>query len=286
MNDRLQRKCFIASAGFHLSLAAILLVGPAFLSSKKSEPTQRIEFTPDSVIEAALAGGGSPNAHPPAPPQPPTPESYPPAQPPTPQPRQPVQPPEPPRPVTPARDPAETRTEKKRPNVSLTEVTRPKNNTPTPRRPTTNSESQSDAADERAKQIAGAAKSAARAVRSGTSSSTTVSMPEGPGGGGPSYASYNSEVQRVYKLRYDAFLLAAGDIAEEQASVEVSVTIKRDGNVVSTRIVSPSVNPALNRLVQRVLDAVTFIRAFPEGATDSQRTLNIIFDLKPKRIAG
>jgi hypothetical protein len=32
--NRLNQKCFVGSAGFHLLLMVILLVGPAFLSSK------------------------------------------------------------------------------------------------------------------------------------------------------------------------------------------------------------------------------------------------------------
>ena len=35
--NRLQKKCFIASAGFHLLLAVILLIGPGFLPSKNSQ---------------------------------------------------------------------------------------------------------------------------------------------------------------------------------------------------------------------------------------------------------
>jgi len=34
------------------------------------------------------------------------------------------------------------------------------------------------------------------------------------------------------------------------------------------------------------LDAVTFIRPFPEGSTDPQRTFTIVFDLKPQRAIG
>jgi len=60
----------------------------------------------------------------------------------------------------------------------------------------------------------------------------------------------------------------------------------RDGTVISGKVVNSSGNAALNKLVKRVLDAVTFIAPFPEGAKDSQRTFNIIFDLKPTKAIG
>src|SRR5258708_26108377 len=71
--NRLQKKCFIVSAGVHLLLFVILLVGPAFLSSKShSEDVQALDFYPSKLIDAAFAGGGNRNAKPPAPIQPPS----------------------------------------------------------------------------------------------------------------------------------------------------------------------------------------------------------------------
>src|SRR6266446_9144390 len=70
--SRLQKKCFIVSAGVHLLLFIILLVGPAFLSSKShSEDVQTLDFYPSKLIDAAFAGGGNPKAKPPAAIQPP-----------------------------------------------------------------------------------------------------------------------------------------------------------------------------------------------------------------------
>src|SRR5258705_13957625 len=71
--SRLQKKCFIVSAGVHLLLFIILLVGPAFLSSKShSEDVQALDFYPSKLIDAALMGGGNRNAKPPVPIQPPS----------------------------------------------------------------------------------------------------------------------------------------------------------------------------------------------------------------------
>src|SRR5438034_11031656 len=64
--SRLQKKCFIVSAGVHLLLLIILLVCPAFLSSKThSEDVQALPFYPSKLIDAALMGGGNRNAKPP-----------------------------------------------------------------------------------------------------------------------------------------------------------------------------------------------------------------------------
>src|SRR5438309_1690763 len=64
--NRLHKKCVIASTGFHLLLALILVVGPAFLSSKeKAEDLQIIDFVPSKLIDANMSGGGNPNAKPP-----------------------------------------------------------------------------------------------------------------------------------------------------------------------------------------------------------------------------
>src|SRR5262249_35299889 len=81
--NRFQKKCFIVSMGLHLLLAVILIVGPAFLSSRGNEQAVTpIDFIPVKVVEGAITGGGNPNANPPppAPPAPPTPVTPPPQQ--------------------------------------------------------------------------------------------------------------------------------------------------------------------------------------------------------------
>ncbi len=61
--NRLQKKCFIASTGLHLTLSLVLLVGPAFLSPKSQQQNvPLIDFVPAKLIESSLAGGGNPNA--------------------------------------------------------------------------------------------------------------------------------------------------------------------------------------------------------------------------------
>lgn len=113
-------------------------------------------------------------------------------------------------------------------------------------------------------------------------------MPPGQGGGsGASYANYNQEIQRIYKAAYDRALMAAGDIGDGQRpEVETSIVILRNGTVLNSSIIKPSGNAELNKLVKGVLNSVREVPAFPAGATDSRRTLNIIFDLKPKLNLG
>ena len=120
-------------------------------------------------------------------------------------------------------------------------------------------------------------------LRDNLSPSTSVGT---PGPGGEAYAGYDIFVQSIYQRRYDQELLPAGDIADRQWEVEVSVTVARNGNVLSSRVTNSSGNPALNKLVQRVLDKVTFIAPFPKASKDQQRTFTIIFDLKPKKAIG
>src|SRR5271154_2930606 len=65
--NRLQKKCVIATAGFHLLLLVILFVGPAFFNSKpKVDDSQVLDIIPANLIDAAFNSGVK-NATPPAP---------------------------------------------------------------------------------------------------------------------------------------------------------------------------------------------------------------------------
>jgi TolA protein len=117
---------------------------------------------------------------------------------------------------------------------------------------------------------------AANAVKSNTSSSTTVDL---PGDSTQAYADYASVVKTVYT---DAWRLPE-DAANDDANVKVSVTIQRDGRVSEAHIVEKSGDPSLDNSVQRTLDRVHEIEPFPDGATDQERTYIINFNLKAKR---
>ncbi len=66
--NRLAKKCVIASAGLHLLLFVILLVGPAFLSEKNAVNDMPVlDVIPSKLVDDLMSGGGNPNAQPPPP---------------------------------------------------------------------------------------------------------------------------------------------------------------------------------------------------------------------------
>jgi colicin import membrane protein len=283
--NRIQKKCFVAATGFHLLLLLILFVGPAFLSSnQKADDRPLIDFVPLKTIDEALSGGGNPNARPPEPqPQPPEPQPQPqlpvPKAQPPPQPR--VQQPEPPKPVTRDRDSFDTKPVRKLPDVSLKPVTKPLNK-PT-NKPSNTAESDSDA-----KARADAAKrkllaNAARDIREGASGSTTIELDfRGPGGGGVPYANFLDAVKKIYS---DAWLVP-DSVTDDEATTTASVTIARDGTVVSSRIIRPSGNALADASVDAALRRVTHAVPLPDGAKENQRAVTIKFNVKAKRGLG
>ena len=93
--NRLQKKCVIATAGFHLLLLTILIVGPAFFNPQpKPDETQLLDVIPANLIEAAFNSGvrgatpppPAPIVPPPPTPVPPTPAVQPTPPPPVPKP--------------------------------------------------------------------------------------------------------------------------------------------------------------------------------------------------------
>ena len=95
--NRFQKKCFIVSTGLHLLLALILIVGPAFLSSKNpADNAPILDLIDPGLIptDGNTSGGGGPMVRPPTP-QPPVIQQ--PVEPPAPPPQvqQPIQPPQP-----------------------------------------------------------------------------------------------------------------------------------------------------------------------------------------------
>jgi protein TonB len=277
--NRLQKKCFITSAGLHLLLLVILLVGPAFLSSKSTTEDFVIDFIPSQFVDGK-SGGGNRNAKPP-------PAAPAVAQPP-PQAQQ-KPPPEKQREPAPPKvtlknqkaDPEslETKPEPKNrtPQVSTEVVTR-KPNTRTPAKKdssiTDNQAKERQLADAKRKAVA----TAAQRIGESTSSATTIEE-YGPGTGGPAYANYAAWVKTKYENAWEA----PEDTATDDAITKVTVIILKDGSVLSARITRPSGDSQVDSSVRRTLDRVNFIAPFPEGAKENQRTYIINFNLKAKR---
>ncbi len=286
MNNRLQRRCFIAAAGFHLLMVAILVVGPAFLSSgKKAEDRPPIDFIPATTVDEILAGGGNPVARPPIPQPPaPQPQSQQRVEPPAPRPEQPARVPQAELPKPAPRDPAVSpiKPASKLPNVSLKPVSRPKDKSKQKSQPTSTSSSQAKS-DERETQIAKAARNAVRSIREGVSDSA-VEMPElqGPGGGGASYANFEDAIKKIYT---EAWIVPDG-VTDDEATATATVTLARDGTVLSSSLTKSSGNALADQSVEMTLRRVRFAVPLPASAKESQRTITIKFNVKAKRGLG
>ncbi|MFO1515022.1 MAG: TonB family protein [Verrucomicrobiota bacterium] len=277
--SRLQKKCFIGASGMHLLLLVVLFVGPAFMSGDKVDDTPVLTFIPTITTDDKVSGGGAPK-----PPTPqPQPQPQPQVQPPTPQPQpQPAREPDPPQVETPkitkpSPDSLDPQPEKKTHQVKVSDTVvkiKQPSRTATTSKPNTQTAYNTD----RQQQVA----NTLRRIQGNLSSTTTVEMPEGPGGGGPSYANYKQVVRKIYT---DAWTVPA-DVTDDEATVKVSVTIARGGNVISSSIVQSSGSALVDRSIQATLDRVTFVAPFPEGAKEAQRTFTINFSLKAKKLLG
>jgi TonB family protein len=288
--NRLQKKCLIATAGFHLLLVLILVFGSAFFTRQtKPDDSQVLDVIPANLIDAAFNSGVK-AAPPPAPtpvvqPPPPAPQSPPPkpvvAPPPQPAPTlvQRVEklfnpepeklPPDDSKPVDNSAKPKEHKIQ-----VDLKPVTRT-----APKAMATSDADAVRAAAKEAKRRARAIANAARAIKENASSATTVEM---PGTGSVSYANYASVVKSVYEQAWTP----PDDTSSDDANTRVSVTIGSDGTVITSHILGASGDARVDASVQRTLDRVNFIAPFPDGAKEKERTFIINFNLKAKRMLG
>ncbi len=302
--DRLQKKCFVASTGFHALLVVILIVGPAFIVSRnKAEDLPVLDFVPVKTVDSMLSGGGNPNASPPAAVAHPTPDVAPPPPPPPPKPapqelshheeRQPDPPKETVKPkekVDPESLEIPKENKPRRPNITTTAVTRPKENDAEKKaREEAKEQERADAqAREDARRYADARRRAASAIGSAANNldaaraGTTSIELKGPGGGGVPYANFLQAVKSVYER---AWIVPDG-VTDDNATVAVAVTIARDGTVVSSRVIRGSGDAAVDQSVRVTLRRVTFAAPLPDDAKESERTVNINFNVAAKRGAG
>ena len=263
--NRLQKKCFIATAGIHLLLVLTLIVGPGFFVPKpKADDLPVLDVIPANLIDAAFNSGVR-NAQPPLPaPPPPQPVVIPPAPAPEPEPIKLVVKMPAPEPKA-AEKPAVSEKPKIQINTQLVSRSAPKNS-PAP-----------DNSQQLQQRQTRAINSALRALRSNLSPGTTIDL---PGNSSAAYASYAAAVKSVYEQDWQP----PADAANDEANVKVTVTIASDGAVLAAHIITPSGDPGLDGSVQRTLDRVTFIAPFPEGAKEKERTYTINFNLKAKKL--
>jgi TonB family protein len=273
--NRLQKKCVIGTAGVHLLLAVILVVGPAFFYSKpKADDLQVLDVIPANLIDAAFNSGVA-NAAPPPPapvtppqPPPPAPVVTPPA--PAPQKVEKTEPVKPPDKLSPDNlKPVEktAKTEPRKVQISTQRVARtaPKNS------PATDNSQQQQ-------RLARASRSALQNLKNNLTSATTIDM---PGNSSVAYANYATVVKSVYEQAW----ILPNDVSDG-ANTKASVTIANDGTVISARIITPSGDAGLDASVQRTLERVKSIAPFPEGATEKERTYIINFNPQVKRLLG
>ena len=277
--SRLQKKCFIGATSVHLMLFVVLIIGPGFFSKDDTmDESDVLTFIPLMATDSARAGGGTPQPSNPTPPAPqvPTPTT------PKPQVEEQTPPPEQPKvraqvretPRVPDkvekaekvekvedntqtrdnRDSLQPKTDKSKKhevkvNTKVVAISKDR------RKPTTNSSNTDATAQERKarEQLANAFARAGSRAKDSLSTSTKVDMPEGPGGGGVSYANFAQIVRKVYT---DAWRIP-DDVTDDEAIVKVSVTIARNGSVISSRIITESGSRLVDRSIQNALDRVT-----------------------------
>jgi TonB family protein len=281
--NRLQKKCFIAAAGLHLLLVIILFVGPAFLSSSSSKMPDApvLTFVPYRTTDKDMSGGGyRDGGAPPAPaPIPPTPTPAPVVPAPEPQRELPAPKPvpketTPPKDTTIPRDPTD-KPKRVKPDVSTTVVRRDTADL----KATTKAKAAADAraAADAQKQAVDQMTKAVDRIGGGLSTGTSIKL-LGPGSGGVPYANFLQGVKKIYS---DAWIVPDG-VKDDSATVAVSVTIARDGTVVSSRIVQRSGDAAVDASVQMTLDRVSRVVPLPDDSKDNQRTVTINFNVKSK----
>jgi len=289
--DRLQKKCLIGSGCMHVFLALLLLVGSAFFiqPEKRPDALPQVRIIPSILIDKAMAGGGgNPNVAKTddqqkgdtTVPQPKPAEIKPVVQQPTPKPKERVV--EPPKPKPQKPDPpkevaTKPQTEKpKETALNLKPTTRSEMQKKTPKDTAAEADAKrrTELAQKVAKELGGVQQSLVAGFKGGTKMEVW-------GPGGEAYAGYEAFVQAVYDNAWETSHLIDFD-----GAVRVTVTIRRTGDVISAYITKGCGTVVVDKSVQRALDRVKFVAPFPAGAKDEQRTFNITFDLKAKRLIG
>ena len=276
---RLQKKCLIAVAGTHLLVIVAVLCSGFIRPRPPTDNTQVLDVIPDILVETALNNGVR-GAQPP----PPTPMVTP--TPPAPTPTPIVQPPPTPTPPAPAPK-QETIMDKVEqmftpaPNPIPAEEPKPAKHeheikpdlTPVTHTVSKNTTAQKTKDDSRREERLKAERYRA-ALRNLSRNLTTATEVNLPGESSASSASYGAELISVYHHAW----MPPESMSTDSAVVSFSVTIARDGTVISAHIVTSSGDPGIDRAVQQMLDRVTQIAPFPEDFKESQRTYPINFN--------
>jgi TonB family protein len=116
------------------------------------------------------------------------------------------------------------------------------------------------------------------------SAGTAVPVLEGPGGDGVPYGNFLLGVQQRYERDWRPRIPRG--VTDEGLAAMATVTIGRDGTVLEARLTHPSGNRDVDESVTASLENVRQVVPLPEKAKESQRTITIEFNVKPKRSIG
>ena len=301
--SRLEKKCFVASAGAHAFLALLLCLAPLLWVSQRPEIMRpALIAIPSRLIDGVMSGGGSPHVT--APPAPAAaaekPVLAPPAAPvavPKPRPAQPK--PE----AKPVRQEVEAPPKLRSHKTSDTGIpekkmaraeesddsgkaSKKKTEISLSRETGAAKSKQKSAAESRAEAAAAAAalqaqfadkvKGVLGAIGERTSTGTSIEV---PGPGGEAYASYGQFVQFFYKNAWSP----PTDAADDGTSVRARVVIRRDGTVESFVLVDHSGKAIVDNSVERLKHLKSIGHPFPEGAKEDRRSFLITFNLRPDK---
>ena len=275
--DRLAKKAVITSGILHGTLLLVLLVGPAFLPSEKPVDIKPLTFIPLITTDRDVSGGGDPSVQPIIPQTPTTPTPTP-APSPAPSPQRREEPPkrEEPKPQPPKKDPKPAPKQedsgwKARSASDIKPVLNRATRTETPKNTTPRN-------NDAAKALA----NAANTISKNASAPVQIQAFHGPGGGGLPYGPFKDALVGAYMRAWSI----SSDLAKLGSTVVVSVTVRRDGTVVSSKIQRRSGNAELDGSVQDALDRVTKVGPFPESWKETQKTFWLEFDPKLKPMMG
>jgi TonB family protein len=281
----------------HILLLVVLFVGPAFVSVNRLDDTPLLEIVPDMTTDREAKGGGgkpSPQVLPLAAEPPPTQQQtvVPRVEPPKPTPVTPVLKTEPPKveksePVkdTKTDDALESKDKKPTHKVQISDnVVKIKDRKNTTQNANAEKQAEVKAAAERSQRFANAAKVLRGSLSQTTTIETTPSR-GGFGGDGPSYANYAQVVRKIYNDAWNAWSVP-DDVTDDEATVQVRVTIARNGRVVRSEILRSSGSRAVVNAAQAVLDRVTYVKEFPADSKDTERTYTMTLKLNAKKLIG
>ena len=267
--SRLLKKCLFLSIGLHILLAAALLICTAFFVVKPEKIMPTLSMIAPDVLDNLL--NPRPVSTPRKNPNPPVRRIV------TPAPPRKVTP-TPPRKVTPT-PPRKVTPKKQSPSLKPTKskvTPKPKRNTIKIAQNTQTSKGATGRPKKnthpKAPPVSAKQLNTIKSMRNQLSAAINVNV---AGANAAAFTSYANFVVGVYRRTWEPLIpsgLARSRIAK------VSVTIRRDGRVLSARIIRKTGDAALDRSVQRALDRVKTIgKSFPSGSKDSQRTFTLDF---------